>query len=261
MKRFQLFELEDFSWFPTVLRDCMTKYLTVLHDVMETAEKLHPIIEGIIEKSQATIIQDTCSGSGGPMLKVFAKLNENKERSAIELQLSDLYPNSRVISDLKMNPIQGASYLEEEVDVLEQEFATDSIQTMICSFHHLPVEKAKKVLSRAVEEQRVICIFEITENKYPVWLWWLAMLPFWTMTYILTLLIRPFSFTQIFFTYCIQILPICVAWDGAVSNARTYTEADLKELTADLQDNYHWEIRRIKNRTPSRMLCLIGMPA
>jgi hypothetical protein len=261
MKRLQLFELEDFSWFPAILRDSMTRYVMILHDVMGTTEKLHPIIEEIIEKSHATIIQDSCSGAGGPMLEVFAKLKKNRGDSTVELELSDLYPNAKVVSDLKINPIPGVSYQDQGVDVLEQEFAKDSIQTMICSFHHLPVHKARKVLSRAVEEQRAICIFEITDNSYPVLLWWLAFLPFWLMTYVLTLKIRPLRFSQIFFTYCIQILPICVAWDGAVSNGRTYTEGDLKELTADLQQNYHWEIRRIKNRTPSKMLCLIGLPA
>ena len=260
MKRFQLFELEDLSWFPSVLRDSMTRYIMILHDVLGTTEKLLPIIEEIIEKSQATIIQDSCSGSGGPMLEVFGKLNESRVDSTVELQLSDLYPNAKVVAELNKNPIRGVSYQEEGVDVLEQEFAKDSIQTMICSFHHLPVEKARKVLSRAVEEQRSICIFEITENAYPVWIWWLAFLPFWLMTFVLTLKIRPLRFSQIFFTYCIQILPICVAWDGAVSNGRTYTEGDLKELTADLQQNYQWEIRQIKNRTPSNMLCLIGLP-
>lgn len=262
MKRIQLFELEDFSWFPSVLRDCMTRYILALHKIIGTAEKLSPILEEMIEKTGATLIQDTCSGSGGPMVNVYQNLRTSqKAKDTIRLQLSDLYPHMGAINALEKDPKQGVSYQKEAVDVLEYQFETNSIQTMVSAFHHLPPDKAKKVLVRAVEERRPICIFEISDNEAPIWLWWLAILPAWLMTYIFTLKVRPMSFAQIFFTYCIQILPICIAWDGAVSNARTYTEDDLNELTADLREDYHWEVRKIENITPSKMLCLIGIPA
>lgn len=257
MKRIQLFELEDFPWFPSVLRDCMTRYILALHEIIGTTEKLSPILAEMIEKTGATVIQDTCSGAGGPIFSVYDNLNDKNVR----LQLSDLYPHSGVIADLENAPKQGVSYHKNPADVLEFQFEPSSIQTMISAFHHLPPDKAKRVLERAFKEKRAICIFEISDNAAPIWLWWVAILPAWLMTYFFTLRVRPMRFAQLFFTYCVQILPICIAWDGAVSNARTYTEADLRALTADLQDNYCWEIRKIENKTPSKMLCLMGMPA
>ena len=257
MKRIQLFELEDFAWFPSFLRDYMTRYILVVHEMIGTTEKLAPILQDLIEKTNAELIQDTCSGAGGPMLDVYQRLERQKD---VRLQLSDLYPHAGAIEALEKEPKKGLSYNQESVDVLQHEFQPNSIQTMICSFHHFSPEEAKKILKRAVDERRPICIFEISDNEAPTWLWWTAMLPAWIMTYFLTLKIRPLSSVQLFFTYCIQILPLCIAWDGAVSNARTYTEADLKELIADLKENYCWEIQKIKNKTPSKMLCLTGMP-
>jgi len=259
MKRIQLFEWEDFPWFPSVLRDYMTQYIMVIHEVIGTTERLTPVLQEMLEKSQACLIQDTCSGAGGPMLQVFEHLK--KDTPEISLQLSDLYPHQGRIQQLQTEPIEGIQYQAQARDVLTASFEPHSLQTMICSFHHMPPATAKKILSRAVQEQRPICIFEISDNEFPIWLWWLSLFPAALLTLLLTLKIRPLQYKQLLLTYIIPILPLCIGWDGAVSNARTYTAADLEELTSDLQsEGYRWEIRKIENPTPSKMLCLMGLP-
>ena len=68
------------------------------------------------------------------------------------------------------------------------------------------------------------------------------------------------SWQQIIFTYLIPILPFGFAWDGAVSNARTYTLSDLDELLVGLKDDgYIWEKGIVEGKIPS--MYLIGKPA
>ncbi len=69
------------------------------------------------------------------------------------------------------------------------------------------------------------------------------------------------TWEQIVFTYCVPIVPLCVAWDATVSNVRTYTLEDLEELTAGLDKRYRWESGAIDGRGPGKMLYLFGQPS
>ena len=53
-----------------------------------------------------------------------------------------------------------------------------------------------------------------------------------------------------------------IAWDGTVSNARTYTEEDLRTLIGDLEDReYRWEIGTIRRSgQPGGKVYLLGLP-
>lgn len=67
------------------------------------------------------------------------------------------------------------------------------------------------------------------------------------------------TWQQLIFTYLIPIIPICFAWDGAVSNARTYTLQDMDILLEDLKiPDYTWKKGIIKGK--SKKLYLIGVP-
>ena len=51
------------------------------------------------------------------------------------------------------------------------------------------------------------------------------------------------------FTYLIPILPLFIAWDGAVSNARTYTLEDMGELIQGLSgEKYSWDMEKLKGK-------------
>jgi hypothetical protein len=75
----------------------------------------------------------------------------------------------------------------------------------------------------------------------------------------ITPVVRPLTWQQLVFTYIIPIIPLCFAWDGAVSNARTYTLNDIDELLKDIEaDDYKWEKGKIKGKTTK--LYLLGLP-
>ena len=70
---------------------------------------------------------------------------------------------------------------------------------------------------------------------------------------------RPMTVQQIVFTYLIPIIPLTFAWDGAVSNARTYTLKDMDMLLEGLESkDYLWEKGVVKGK--SKKVYLMGMP-
>jgi len=100
---------------------------------------------------------------------------------------------------------------------------------------------------------------EISDNSYPKALWWMA-IPFNFLTCLfITPLVKPLTWQQLVFTYLIPVIPLCFAWDGAVSNARTYTLDDMDVLLEGLHSkSYRWEKGTIHGR--SKMLYLLGLP-
>ena len=76
MKRIQLFEFEDFPWFPNWLRKCLTRMMVVMHKILNTSEEMAELVSVALKQTENNNIIDLCSGSGGPMLDVLEILKE-----------------------------------------------------------------------------------------------------------------------------------------------------------------------------------------
>jgi len=79
MIRINLFEFEDFSWFPDWIRTCVTRLIVVMHKLLNTPNDLVPLIKKALNHSSNQHIIDLCSGSGGPMIAVYNELVEKHE--------------------------------------------------------------------------------------------------------------------------------------------------------------------------------------
>lgn len=258
MKRIHLFEFEDFNWFPNFLRVCMTRYLNSMHRFLGTKENLTNLLEKALAHSSEKQIIDLCSGSGGPMIDVYEALKDKNPQ--LKLILTDLYPNlkdAKKINDLQNDSL---SYRTNSTDAANLDKKTKGVRTMICSLHHMKPKTAKAILKDAKESKQPIVIYEISDNSYPKWIWWTAFPINILSTFIITPMIRPMSWQQLIFTYVIPVLPIIIAWDGAVSNARTYTLNDMDILLQGLEsDDYTWEKGTIKEKGVNK-LYLTGLP-
>jgi hypothetical protein len=254
MKRVQLFEFEDLPWFPSWIRDCMTRYIAVVHELIGTRAALTPLIRRLIELTPSRSLIDLCSGAGGPLPEIAAELRS--EGIDFELTMSDLYPNLDAAQRLASS---GIHYEDTPVDATNVHH--EGARTLICSFHHLKPDRARAVLKNAYDDKKPVCVFEMSDNALPISLFWLTMPVAFLMVLVLTPMIRPMTWQQIVFTYCVPIIPLFVAWDAAISNIRTYTLADMEELTSGLDDAYTWESGAIKARAPGKMLYLLGWPS
>ncbi len=259
MKRIHLFEIEDFAWFPDVLRTCMTRLIVVMHRLLGSRDELAALIDIALKHAEKPAIVDLCSGSGGPMLEVFSAIQDNPRRQDLSLTLSDLYPNLDLAKEINSHHDSRIRYITSPVDATKVGPAVKGVRAMVGSLHHMRPEVAQRILRDAEESRQPICIFEISDNSFPIALWWVALPLNFLMAFFITPLVRPLSWQQLVFTYLLPIIPLCFAWDGAVSNARTYTLEDMDELLSGLgSENYRWEKGRISGR--SKKLYLLGLP-
>ncbi len=259
MKRRQLFEFEDQPWFPDLLRQHMTNYLIAFHRLLGTEDLLFPLLDRALRESHADAIVDLCSGAGGPLPAVAHRLLATGLLTRVTL--TDKFPNRSAMASINAGngPV---AYREEPVDAGAVPGDLVGLRTMIGSFHHMPVDVARRILNDAFVSRRALCVFEISDNAGPGFLWWLP-LPFgFLMTYVVTLFVRPLSFGQLALTYLVPVLPPLIAWDGTASNARTYTPDDLRELTGDLvAPDYMWEIGVTRKKGyPGGACYVLGLP-
>lgn len=259
MKRINLFEFADFAWFPNWIRTCLTRLIVVMHKLLKSSDDLVPLIKKALSYSNKDTIIDLCSGSGGPMLEVFNKIKEEKGGNNVELVLTDLYPDLELASKINNSKTQNISYKTSPVNVSNVNTELAGVRTMVGSFHHMKPATARQILKNAKDSKMPICIYEISDNSHPTFLWWISIPIIFLMALVITPFVRPLTLKQIIFTYLIPIIPLCFAWDGAVSNVRTYTLSDLDILLEGLESEYYkWEKGIISKK--SNKIYLLGMP-
>ncbi len=247
MKRIQLFEFEDQTWFGTSFRIGLTNVLAVLNKLTGLDRLLAKELGQFLEETGEKEVFDYGSGSGGAMPDAFKILK--KDFPELKLTLSDLFPNKKHVSAFNSGSDNAIHYAIKSVSAAETKTPRPGLKTLVNSFHHLPPDLAKEVLRNAQEQNDSILIYEMAQNKIPTWIWWITLPIGISLLIISALIFTPFvkklSFHQLFFTYIIPVIPICYAWDGQASLPRIYAESDLKELlnTIGVKDGYSWEIR------------------
>ena len=259
MKRIQLFEFEDLPWFPNWLRKCLTRMMVVMHNLLNTSEEMAELVDKALKHAESNTIIDLCSGSGGPMPKVLDILKEKYQVQNPKMIMTDLFPNREYAAQINGLEDSDMEYLREPVDASHVESDKKGLRTMVGSLHHMKPETAKKILKNAMNSNQPICTFEISDNSFPKAIWWIA-IPINIITSLfVSLMARPMTIQQILFTFIIPIIPITFAWDGAVSNARTYTLKDMDILLEGLDSQgYTWKKGIIKGK--SKKVYLLGLP-
>jgi hypothetical protein len=245
-----LFEFGDQQWFPQVLRDAETAYLTAAYRVCPAlARQWAEKISTVLDPNAAIEIVDLCAGSGGAMPQIIGYLRQrNYDVRAI---LTDLYPN------LNSGLEPQITWLPDPVDALHLPPKLTGVRTMFSAFHHFRPDAARAILKEAFEHRRTICVFE-SGSGTPLGM--AAMLGVPLAVLLLMPLARPLRWVHLLFTYLVPLLPVLMLWDGMVSMLRIYSPDQMRQLTADLEaPDYHWELGRIKVRAiPDRLPYLIG---
>lgn len=256
MKRFHLFEFEDFSWFPDFIRNGITDYLRFLIDLWDVYKPAVPLIQELINRGNVSHIIDLCSGGGGYIIRLNSYLN-NPIPGNVKITLSDVYPNRAFFKFIK-NKTDEIDYAEESVDAASVPDNLTGMRTLFSAFHHFNEEYAISVLEDAAKKKVPIGIFEAGERRvFDL----VAVIIATPVLYVLvTPFIRPFKISRLFFTYIIPLIPFFALWDGIVSMLRMYTPGELLAFTKDLNLNYRWESGKLKNIFGTKITYLIGYP-
>ncbi|MBV8730350.1 MAG: hypothetical protein JO336_11145, partial [Acidobacteriia bacterium] len=92
MRRLHLFEFGDQQWFPRILHDAETAYLTAAYRVYPAlARQWAEKISTVLDPNAAVEIVDLCAGSGGAMPQIIQDLRQRNYD--VRVILTDLYPN------------------------------------------------------------------------------------------------------------------------------------------------------------------------
>ncbi len=252
MRRVHLFEFEDQAWFPGVLRRAMTGYLAATYGITPFPKLWADRLAALLNQDEVSEIVDLGSGAGGPVGRVLRELESRGYRARVTL--TDLFPDAAARCDS-----EAVRYWPTPVDAAHVPAELTGTRTMFAAFHHFRPEAARQILRDAFEQRRAIGVFEAT-SRTPGAITSALLIPL--LVLVLTPAVRPVSWVQILFTYLVPILPLLMFWDGLVSQLRTYSVAELEELTKDLRSpEYRWEIGLIQvPRLPAGVPYLIGRP-
>ena len=261
-KRRHFIEIHEQRWCPAVIRDGATDYLRFIAAIGRQYRYVIPLLQGALLASDSKRIIDLCSGGGGPWPQIHRGLYAGMHRP-IPILRTDLYPNQAAAQ-----PTGSASpliqFVTTPVDAAEIPVELTGFRTLFTAFHHFTPQNARSILQDAVRNGQGIAVFEQTART-PLALLVMLVLPF--LAYLSAPFLRPFRADRLFWTWIIPIIPLALCFDGIVSCLRTYTELELNEMTAGLEQypvgaRYQWEIGHVPSPlSPIGITYAIGYPA
>ena len=247
MRRFHLIELHEQTWYPAFLRRLFQRGLGRSLVVTRTFDRFIEPFSAFLERTGSRRILDLCTGSGDAARAVWQAISaELPPERRPQLVLSDLFPNIEAYERLRAEDPEGIDYLAEPVNALGPPTNAPRVRTLFNAFHHFRPEQARAILADAAQNADGIAIFETTRNHWKNMVQTLLVLPI-ASAFLTAFLLRPVRPSQLIFSFPIPIIPFTAVWDGLVSNLRTYTPDQLRELTEGLGDgSFRWEIGQVE---------------
>lgn len=261
MKRIQLFEFTDLSWYPRLFRRMQTDYLQFVSSLGAGHKNLIPLFARAMQHAGTSNIVDLCSGGAGPWVHLQEQLDQ--VGLPVRVLLTDKYPHPEAVQKLTGPPRQRIEYYPEPVDALNVPPELKGMRTLFEGFHHFRPAQARLILQNAAESKAAIGIFEASlMPPFGLILFLLAPLTTLLSYFFLTPFIKPRTLSRFLWTYLIPIVPLATCWDGIISFLRGYSPTALKELTDSLEPNdFIWEIGQASTGTPVFVFTyLVGYP-
>lgn len=259
MKRKHLFEIEDQTWCPSLLRETTTDFLVAIYKVLHIFDPAYQKIFEIITITKVNAIVDCCSGSGGPT-KQLREYLDSKNLQSIPITLTDKYPNSRLFEQLEKQYGDRLKGYKDPVDARDLPKSLKGLRIFFSSFHHFRPEHAVQILQNAVNNNEPIAIFETTKRTpaHFIKAIFSPLLMFFIMPFA-----RRLNWQKFLVTYLIPIAPFTFMWDYIISNLRTYSEKELKILIAQLNaPHFKWEIGQLwSKKAQNNIGYLVGYPS
>ena len=225
MKRKQLTQITNTTWFPAFLKQCVYEFMTWFVSKVNAAKPFMPVIEeGLKHANRIVVINRKC-GAG------FETVDH-----LIDSQISRV-----IIDSQNFNASEEGLYLS------------------VNSFHQFSVVEATNILKQIAQKGQPIVVVEGNNDS----LWQVfGMTVIVPLTVLLTApFVKPFRIERVIFTYLIPILPFVTFLDGFIALFKLYAPKDLDELTASIETtNYYWRSGKLDNGRGGKIIYLIGYP-
>lgn len=258
MKRFHLIEFEDYSWFPSKVREGITDYLRFFISLFHLYSPVPKVLKETLEITGEEEITDLCSGGGGEIINIVKELDKISDKN-YKITLTDKFPNLRSFKYIKRSTDNRFEYVETPIDALSVPKEIKGVKTIFSAFHHFDFETGKKVLQNAVINNSPIAIFDAAERRW-LHIWGTFFSTIFFMIFC-TPFFKPFKMSRIIFTYLIPMIPIFGLWDGIISMLRIYTPEELMQMAKETNSNHYiWKSGLLKNKIGTNVTYLIGYP-
>ncbi|MFC6997605.1 hypothetical protein [Rufibacter roseus] len=257
--RWHLFELEDQTWFPHVVRQGMMDVLRFMITKLGIYKPTVPLLAQALQQQKQQHVIDLCSGSGGGILQVWRELQKFSDQP-VQITLTDKFPNISSYQYLHETSGGALLYEKDSVDATAVPTSLAGFRTIFSAFHHFKPITAQAILKDAVNQGQGVGIFEgAGKSWHELLLVWLI---FPWVILLITPFIRPFRWSRLFFTYVVPLIPLGTVWDGTVSLLRMYTPQHLRQMVQQLDaPHYTWHIGRARHWSGTGVLYLIGYPS
>jgi hypothetical protein len=256
MRRLHLFEIEDQSWCPPLLRDALTG---ILEHHLRTRNVYGPIVprlKAALEATRSAEVLDLCSGSGGPWMGLLQQLGAD---IPIRVRLTDKFPNTEVNAKHSSGANGRIVVEERSIDATDVPSDLRGFRTLFTALHHFRPPEARAIIEDACRKRVGIGVFEHTERSREGFREF-SLAPIGAAMLVPAL--RPFRWPWLPLTYLLPLIPFMALIDGLVSCVRTYSTTELGDLVKPLERyGYTWEIgqdRPLHGSVP--ITYLIGYP-
>ncbi|MBK6902858.1 MAG: hypothetical protein IPH04_08615 [Saprospirales bacterium] len=252
MKRIHALEWEDLRWFPSSWRDYGTDYLRFIATKFDIYKPLLDIIRDSLDKSAGPEWVDCASGGGSGLINLARALQV--EKPDLKITLTDFYPNIKAFERTQQALPTVFNYENNSVDARDlPKNLQGKFRTIFGAFHHFRPNDARAILQDAVNSNSPIAIFEPVGRNFGSWV---SMIFVPLNVLLFTPFIRPVRWNVLPFIYLLPIIPLYILWDGIASILRTYSEKELRELVASVNnsDAFVWEIGKTKGPMPIHYL-------
>ena len=258
MRRLHLFEFCDMAWYPASWRAYTTDLNLFFAAQFHAFRPIVPRLKQVLEGLDGRDIIDLGSGSSGPLPSVQKQL-ETEEHYPVTITLTDKFPNLQALRGVAAASQGKVRYVETSVDAMDVPAELTGFRTMFVAFHHFPPHAARRILADAARKGAGIGVFEYTEPSL-VWFITILLLPLYL--WLTVPFMRPWSWERLLWTYVLPLPILCAMWDGFVSCLRTYSPAQLRQLTHSIESqDYSWEIGKVRSFGACRITYLFGYPA
>lgn len=253
-----LFEFEDLSWFPAVIRSGGTDYLRFCLEKLKYYHPALPVLMEVLDRCQEDTLFDLCSGGGGPLRTLQKELCKQSGRE-IRITLSDKFPDLSAFELLHYQSDGAIGYVSEEVDAFNVLDGSKGIRTMFSALHHFTPGELGLILTNASEGRKGIAFFDASPYRLPAILAILLIHPI--VFFFCTPFFRPFRFSRLLFIYLLPLIPLYTIWDGCISIFRLHKVARLKKVAEAICSNqYHCRAGMVGNSFFGPIAYIVGYP-
>lgn len=225
MKRKQVPQITNASWFPDFLTRCVHEFMTWFVNKVNAAKPFTPVIEEGMQHADKIVVIDKRCGAGFETV-------------------------DRLLDD---------KIVRVFVDAENFKASEEGLYLSVNSFHQFSVDEARNILKQISHNRHPLVIVEGNNDS----LWQVfGMTVIVPLTVLLTApFVKPFRFERLIFTYLIPVLPFVTFFDGFMALFKLYAPKDLDELTTSINtEGYYWRSGKLDNGRGGKIIYLIGYP-